>query len=1193
MLTRRFVQSTLAVLVLIAMLCQGTLVLAGTTGGLSGTVVDSTTKQALAGVKVTAASPSQIASSTTDASGHFQFLDLAPDTYTVSAEVEGYQAISVSGVNVVADNTRVLSLTADKQLKTIGRISSRAASSLVKPGTTADVYSITPAQQQKVAAAGGGGNLDSAWSALATVPGVSVAPGQNGYIGAGATLSIRGGDYDQIGYQIDGVPVNRAFDNYPSGPASSLGQQELQVYTGAPPASSTSQGISGYINQVIRTGTSPGFENVDFGLGTPAYYHKLSLEVGGETNNKRLSYYVGLGGYNQDFRYIDQYNGASLNNLYGTPYNLGCGTAKSPIGPPSEFPSCYNNGVFNNAFSVLGPSQLWTDSSIVDRDNVVNLHYYFPHKDGTRDDLQALYMVNFLQTKVYSSANDQGGIPLLNTIGEGAPLYIDGYQLNLPTGGFLPTNYHQYASQYFFPNSDGHQPFGVIDPQHRDGFNNDQAIEKVQFTKSLGSAAYLRVYGYSYYSDWLQNGPECTWFDGNCGVSADYELSAHTRGTSFQFADQLNSQNLLQLGGDFTTSAVTRDNNTEMLNGVYGTNSVNARTVVGVLVDSSDPTNGICYTANGTPAPCFSSPTGLNHGATGPQWATIGQTYNASVNFNPIAAGTKCGNAACQYLVLDNGQYATYNQVKPTFWGASLTDEFRPNSRLTINGGLRLDVYQYQGADTSGGDARAFWYAAYDREMCVDNTTQLVVTRVAGVCPANSTAANFTNPSGVTTQTYPVFQPRLGFTYTVDRNTVLRAAYGRYAQPPNSAFEQYNFLQSDAPASLYGTYGFQQYGFTTPNHPIPPAASNNYDFSIEHEFPNQISVKVTPFLRKTQNQIEQFFLNRATGFVSGLNVGNQTSEGFEFELDKGDFSREGLSGKLSFAYTHSYITYNTLSNGTTVLTPVVNAIKTYNSYTKAGGGAPCYSEATPTSSGVPIACSAAGAVANPYYNAPEQSLDAYTSGSSYVPYDTIPAGIGLDATQIGYPYVTSLVLNERIKKLSITPIVQYFAGQRYGDPLATEGIDPTACQGVLAGATTAGDPRYQYGAAGGSPYDAGTCGTLLNGIPNVQTKQFDGIGAYVEPSQLLLHLQASYDLTKNVQLVANFTNLANVCFGGSAVPWKVQGACGYGLVAGGLTGGQGNTYNPGKAYQPLTQYSYGPFWSQQPFNLYVNANIKL
>ncbi|HTX59545.1 MAG TPA: carboxypeptidase-like regulatory domain-containing protein, partial [Verrucomicrobiae bacterium] len=54
---------------------------AGTTGGLSGTVVDGQSKAPIAGAKVTVASASQIASETTDASGHFAFVSLEPDEY--------------------------------------------------------------------------------------------------------------------------------------------------------------------------------------------------------------------------------------------------------------------------------------------------------------------------------------------------------------------------------------------------------------------------------------------------------------------------------------------------------------------------------------------------------------------------------------------------------------------------------------------------------------------------------------------------------------------------------------------------------------------------------------------------------------------------------------------------------------------------------------------------------------------------------------------------------------------------------------------------------------------------------------------------------------------------------------------------------------------------------------------------------
>ena len=1193
MLKRRFSLSLLAILVILSFVCQGTMVLAGTTGGLSGTVLDTTSKQPLAGVKVTAASPQQVVSATTDSEGHFSFLNLSPDTYTISVEAQGYQPTSLPGVTVTADNTRVISVTADKALKTIGRVTTRSNSSLVKPGTTADVYSINPTQQTKVATAGGGGNLNSAFSAMATVPGVAVMPGQSGYVGAAAALSIRGGDYDQIGYEIDGVPVNRAFDNYPSGPTSSLGQQELQVYTGAPPASASSQGISGYVNQVIKTGTYPGFSSLDIGVGGPAYYHKLSFELGGATTNRRFAYYFALGGYNQEFRYADQYQGAGVGELYGAPTAIGCSGASIAASP-----ECYTNGVNTRTNGLVQtPFNSFLGSTVVDRDSDVNLHYYFPHKDGSRDDLQALYQVNYIQSLFYSSPNDLGGVASLVAKGYGQPAFSDGYNLALPTGGFLPTNYRQYASQYFFPSTPTHTFGGNIPGNLQDGFVNNQAIEKLQFTKSLGSKAYLRAYGYSYFSDWLQTGPNCNFAAENCGVSGDYELSAHTRGVSFTFADQINTQNLLNLEGDYTTSTVVRDNNTQYLNASGTTDPATTRTAIAVLVDSKNPTSGLCYGVTGTPVNCFRSPTALNSKAGGAQYATIAQAYAGDIV--PIRAAA-CGTGPCQYLVTSNGQYATYNGVKPIFYGLSLTDEYRPNSKLTINGGIRLDDYQYQGADTSGGPARAFWYNAYNREMCLNSASQLVETKASlGLTAGQSCTTggalntNFQNPSGTTTFTYPVFQPRLGATYSVDPNTVLRAAYGRYAQPPNSAFEQYNFLQTNAPATLYGTYGFQQYGFNTPSHPIPPAASNNYDFSIEHQFPGQLSMKVTPFLRKTQNQIEQFYLNRATSFVSGLNVGNQTSEGVEFEVDKGDFAREGLAAKLSFAYTHSYIKYNTLSNGTTVLTPIVNAIKAYNALTKSGGGAPCYTVVTDAGGGTAAPACGAGTVANPYYNAPAQGLDAYSPGSTSVPYSTIPAGVGLDATQIGTPFVTSLVLNEKIKKFSITPVVQFFAGQRYGDPLATAGIDPTTCTAALL-SNAAGDPRYTFGNQAGKGYNANSCGTLTS-IPNLQTGSFDGIGAYTEPSQVLMHLQLSYEVAKNLTLTANLANVINTCFGGSKIPWAVSGACSYTYTNGGVTGtgGVGNVYNPVQAIQPSSAYSYGPVFSQQPFGLFVDANIKI
>ncbi len=1222
MLTRSPFRALVAVLTLAGLLCQGTMVLAGTTGGLSGVAVDSATNVPLSGAKVTAASPSQVATSVTDAGGHFSFLTLIPDTYTVSIQYPGYQDSSISGINIIADNTRTLNFPVAKQLKLIGGSSVRAAGSLVKPGTTSDVYSIDATAQSKASVAGGGGTQNSAFSALSTVPGVFVAPGQSGYIGAGPSLSIRGGDYDQIGYEIDGVPVNRAFDNYPSGPASSLGQQELQVYTGGGPANSEGQGLSGFVNQVIRTGTYPGFVTGDLGIGGPTFYHKAAIEFGGATSNRNFSYYIGIGGYDQDFRYGDQYNGRGIGQLFGVaiePCAFAAGAAASVI-PSCYAPSgaAYGTGVnaYNAYFGsvnsyLLGSDNLFATSEVIDRDNVINLHFGIPRKSGLKDDIQVLGMVNAIKTYYYDSTNDLGGTAFLNEIGYSGPTgvpYFDGLIYNSPTGGFLPANYQSLISTQNFPhsaNATGRLPGSSIPANLQDDTVNDQGILKVQLTHPFSQNALFKLYGYTYYSDWLQTGAQSTFSNFFGPASPDYELSSHTRGLSGTFIDQLNSQNLLQLQGSYTTSNALRDNNTGFLNVLGG-----SRANLAYLVDSSNPTNGLCYAAGGgAPISCSDSTVAT---------ATLQQAQTGSV---PTATGT-CGGGPCQWLVTGNGQYATYNTVKPIFYAASLTDDFHPTSKIAINGGLRMDIFQYQGSNTQGTAARTFFYNAYNLDHCLDADNNLVGKEPTAACPAGTTPANFQNPAGIVTESYTAFEPRLGGTYTFDPSTVLRLSYGRYAQAPNSAYQQYNTLQQNAPATLYGTYGFQQFGFTSPNHTVVPPASNNYDFSIEHSFPSQLAIKISPFYRKTQNQIQNFYLNQQTGFVSGLNVGQQTSDGVEFEVDKGDFNRDGLSAKLSFTYTNSYIRYQSLSNGSSIIAPLNTSIATYNSYTSAcapGGsaygktlygqsvcgatasGAPasaCYTpyapatKTTPEEPGVPVSCGTAGAIANPYWNAPIQGF--LDPNANYATYDTFPAGVGSSTNSYGAPYVGTLILNYKKGPLAITPVFQMYGGQRYGAPNSAQGVNPDYCA-ALGGSTT-GDSRYPYGAAGGAPFDAVNCSVSGLVIPDPYTKAFDGIGAFVNPTQATLNLQLSYELTKNITLVANATNLLNTCFGGSKVGFAVAGACSYGGTPGGGSSGDiGNQYNPGAAIQPYTNTPYLPAFGSitNPFSLYVNAQLKL
>ena len=159
----------------------------------------------------------------------------------------------------------------------------------MKPGTTVDVYAVNEATAKQVQLASGGNNIDSAYSAIYSVPGVNSMPGNFGF---GQVFYIHGSSYNQIGYEFDGIPVNRAFDNYNANSLSNLGTVSTEVYTGGGPAAGSSATLGGYINQVIKTGSYPGYVTLGGGIGAPAFYHQAQVEAGGATPDRLFSYYV-------------------------------------------------------------------------------------------------------------------------------------------------------------------------------------------------------------------------------------------------------------------------------------------------------------------------------------------------------------------------------------------------------------------------------------------------------------------------------------------------------------------------------------------------------------------------------------------------------------------------------------------------------------------------------------------------------------------------------------------------------------------------------------------------------------------------------------------------------------------------------------------------------------------------------------
>jgi hypothetical protein len=588
--------------------------------------------------------------------------------------------------------------------------------------------------------------------------------------------------------------------------------------------------------------------------------------------------------------------------------------------------------------------------------------------------------------------------------------------------------------------------------------------------------------------------------------------------------------------------------------------------------------------------------------------------------------------------VAENGPWATYNTVTPRFWAASIQDTWKPNDRLNLNIGIRDDVYGFVYTPTGGG-TRDFWFNAWNQAHCVNPLfnggtpfDMTVSTNGTSVQQAGQPCANVTAPgfaAGSFTQatltnstanggqiTFNELEPRLGGTYTMGVDDVIRFSAGRYSQPANAAFEQYNTLEQNLPNVIMGPL-FYKFGFSTPNHTINPSISYNYDLSLEHHFNGtQTSFKLTPFLRQTSDQVQQFFIDPKTAFVSGVNAGQETNTGVEFLLSMGNFNNNGWSGQLSYTYTYSRIKYKALSNGLTVLSSDNADIQRYNAYTQSCVGASsstspsamcgqygsqfavqCFAPVLGVITPDPT-CALPNTVSNPYFKASAQSL--LDPNGSYAPYDIVPAGVQLSSQGYVIPNFAALILQYKRDKWSFVPSFQFHTGSPYGSPEVNYGFDPAGggCA-ALVGGNVATDPRYPAGSTGPA-IDAQTCGGSLV-IPDTYTGKFDGIGAFIEPSQFQAHMQIAYEATPRVAYQLNMANIINTCFGGSKEPWTTTNShiCGYGVIAGNYPP-VGNFYNPGTPIQAAVKYPYFGFASTNglegfttPFSASFNVQIKM
>lgn len=1188
---------------------------ASTTGSLRGRVVDATTHVPIADAMVTAVSPTQTASGTTDAGGNFAFISLGPDTYTLGIQKAGYTPVSQAGISVFADQSTNVSISMAPALKTIAEVKTRSGGSLVHAGTTSDVYSVNAAQQRAATALGGSGALNQAYSAIAAAPGVSMPSGQQAWY---QSVYIRGGDYDQVAYEFDGVPVIRESDSAPIVTLSALGQQEVQVYTGGTPATSDSPGLAGYINQVIKSGTYPGYGNIEAAVGGPTFYHKLMLEAGGASPNRLFSYYVGTAGYDQTYRYGNQFNGAG-DPLYFFPLYVPTNNAIYHILDGSGGTQANQWGAYFQPGSINGQAYN------ADRETVANLHFGLPHHhDGGRDDLQMLYVVGNIATGFYSSANDIGAasvvpctvgdptvpycnsastmnywpgspIPWLDSTYYAGPLMQAPNTANLVNGPFPsgPTN-----RLYNNPTVSGFPTNSFLDPNMRDTSSNAFAIEKIGYQRNINNNSFLRFNAYGAYTNWFIFGPNAAQLTFGAALP-DYEVLGHIYGGNLTYSNQLSAKHQLTAKLSYMTQKL------QTYNAQFGA------TGLGTVISSYADAQGNCYNYT-----------------TGALWSCYdpgsqGGLVNGVMNLAPGTApgGSPAANAGANWIMTENGYSAQVDNVTPYFASGALTDIYHPNDRLTVNVGARLDRFAYRLNDLSSGyPARQFWFNAFNRENCGAPGYAPVSTwngATFGPCPAGFTAMwNGSGPTpgvgltnvGASTTTSTVFQPRVAFTWDLNPDTVIRGSYGRYARPAATSYQQYNTWQQDLASFISQFYAF---GYTTPNHAVYPDTADNFDLSLEkHIKGTAMSFKITPFYRRTRNQLQYLAINPLQGTLAGLNIGTQENSGVEFSFQNGDFGRDGLSMLLSYTHMNSRVKYASVSNGASVIDALNNYIAQYNSYTQAcnpavnpaagQAGTAAYAQCGTAvwqgqNASATLVNASGTTIANPYYSATAQPL--LDRNAWYAPYDVIPSAFNA-ANGFETPDVASLILNYRHGKYAITPSLTFNSGSVYGSPLVYPGYVPQSCTADPASTplTPGVSCNGVYTTAAGVTENVGAVF-----LPDPYTGgKFDTPGSLREPAQLTLNLQMSYDISPRMTLTLIANNLYNKCFQ-RGYAWSDNNTCIYSNLPSNILGPSGN-FLAQSATPAQVLYPYGTWFNNtqlgytseiQPFQLTLDLNVRL
>jgi hypothetical protein len=675
---------------------------------------------------------------------------------------------------------------------------------------------------------------------------------------------LRGGRENDEGFQFEGIDYTDAFTHQFVNSLALNGVTNFQLSPGAGDASVGNVG-TGQINATVKRGAHPSFGNVEGDVRGPVFEHFASTEFGWATPTGNLSSYTSFTGNDT----ADQCGRKGVDNNL-----VGC-----------QFLDFYQTG----------------------RDFIENAVYKFGHDKN--QSLQAFYQNQ--QFEFYNSAQFQknaNNTLLFRNAQPDVPFYYGG-QTGLSAAelrAIMPLEFGQTS---------------LAQAMRRPAYTYNQPNEtiKLQYSNTLNQTTFMTLKAYKVNAailfDFPYDSQACQGLGFNCDT---YSIQGGQRtGISADFTKQVGSKHLLGFGAkhEFLHPIDTYQSASVGLENIYF-GSLNSPTGFGI--------GGYYDFLPGSDTATCGPPAGF-----GPQNCYLAQFYPGGV----------------PPRIPDYNQQPIMNRHDTGFY---IQDQFQATDKLKITGGLRIDnaSFDYTTNTASG---------AYN--VPGGYSSGLFLPIATGVYTSGPLAAspNCPNPDGSPGpcpdpakdryasdlhRTSSTLQPRFGIAYQYNPRNSITFNYGRSVEIPPIAFvddrvprSQYNaFLGVPSDSNVCGPTGDrvcrdyadqvywynQNAGGGVPIAPAKPSTFNNFDMSLQHDFGNGLSAKLTPFYRRGYDVLASFSAplisngapvldqngNPLTGPAQTSNLGTSYTTGVEFYMTK--TATYGLSGSLSLTYINEF-----------------------------------------------------------------------------------------------------------------------------------------------------------------------------------------------------------------------------------------------------------------------------------------------